>query len=169
MYQFMRLAYAIVIFLASGLIALTALAQSNQEQLNVPDIEFERDVIYVKTQYDSHYFNVELANDPMKRQRGLMYRQVMADDAGMLFLFSDERQRSFWMKNTYIPLDIIYISRNGEIVSIAKHTKPHDETPVPSYLPATYVLEVNAGITDRLDIQEGDLLCHPTVELNPNC
>ena len=98
-----------------------------------------------------------------------MYRRVMAEDAGMLFVFNDDRPRAFWMKNTYIPLDIIYISGNGEIVSIAKDTKPLDETSVPSYLPARFALELNAGLTDKLDIEEGDFLCHPTIASNPAC
>lgn len=165
----MRIAYAIVIFLAAGLIGLTAMAQGNQEETNIPEITFKRDVFFVKTDRDAHYFNVELALTPRQRARGLMYRRVLAEDAGMVFVFGDETPRSFWMRNTYVPLDIIYINGRGEIVSIAKNTKPLDETPVPSYLPAKFVLEINAGLSDALGLKEGDLLCHPTIQSNPGC
>ena len=165
----MRIAYAIVIFLSAGLIGLTAMAQGSQEETNIPEIEFKRDVFFVKTDLDSHYFNVEMALTPGQRARGLMYRRVLAEDAGMVFVFGDESPRSFWMRNTYVPLDIIYVNGRGEIVSIAKNTNPLDDTPVPSFFPAKFVLEVNAGTSDKLGIMEGHLLCHPTIPSNPGC
>ena len=88
--------------------------------------------------------------------QGLMYRQNLPENAGMLFIFTNEEPRSFWMKNTYISLDIIYINSKKEIVSIQKYTQPRSTYSIPSEKPAMYVLEVNAGFTDKYGIHPGD-------------
>lgn len=108
-----------------------------------------------------HQFKVEIADTDEERTRGLMFRESMASDRGMLFKFPDERERSFWMRNTYIPLDIVYIDATGRIVSIARHTVPFSEASIPSYGAAKGVLEVNAGTADRLGIRPGDRIEHP--------
>jgi uncharacterized membrane protein (UPF0127 family) len=107
-----------------------------------------------------HAFTVELALTPQQRAQGLMFREDMAPDAGMLFLFDREALRSFWMKNTLIPLDLIFIDSQGVIVSIAHDAIPHDETPIPSGLPAVGVLELNGGIAAALSIHPGDRVIH---------
>jgi uncharacterized membrane protein (UPF0127 family) len=99
---------------------------------------------------------IEIADDEAERMRGLMDRFTLPDSAGMFFIFPDESLRSFWMKNTYISLDIIYINANKEIVSIQKYTQPQTTTSIPSERPAKYVLEVNAGFTDKIGINPGD-------------
>ena len=100
------------------------------------------------TRYPLHVqdtvFYVELADSPEERQRGLMHRQSLASDHGMLFIFSDSQVRSFWMRNTYIDLSIAYIDSNGVIIDILD-MEALDETPVRSSLPAQYALEVNKG------------------------
>lgn len=106
-------------------------------------------------------FVVEVADDDASRARGLMFRDTMADDRGMLFIFPDERPRSFWMKNTRIPLDIIYIDRNFEVVSISADTPPcrsrSQRCPsYPSEGPAKYVLEINGGLAAKYGIAAGD-------------
>jgi uncharacterized membrane protein (UPF0127 family) len=88
--------------------------------------------------------------------RGLMDRFSLPDQAGMLFIFDNDEPRSFWMKNTYISLDIIFINSNKEIVSIQKYTQPRTTSSIPSDKPAMYVLEVNAGYCDKFDIKPGD-------------
>ena len=101
---------------------------------------------------------VEIADDPGERQQGLMHREHLDPDAGMLFLFENERKQSFWMKNTLIPLDIIFINNNYEIINIAKAV-PCKEDPCdhyPSSAPAKYVLEVNAGFAEEKGIMPGD-------------
>ena len=108
-----------------------------------------------------HRFKVEIADDEAERVRGLMFRTQMERDRGMLFEFPNEQMRSFWMKNTYIPLDIIYIARDGKIVSIAAQTTPFSEAPVPSDGPATGVLEINGGLAAELGIKAGDTVKHP--------
>ncbi len=105
----------------------------------------------------SHQFKVELAANDEQRVRGLMFREELNDNAGMLFLFSDEIPRSFWMKNTLISLDIIYLDEYKRIVSIAKRAKPLDETSLPSIFPAQYVLEIRGGLSDELGIKNGDM------------
>jgi uncharacterized protein len=100
--------------------------------------------------------DIEIADDEAERMRGLMDRFKLPDSAGMFFIFPDEIPRSFWMKNTYISLDIIYINADKEIVSIQKYTQPQTTTSIPSEKPAKYVLEVNAGFTDKMNINPGD-------------
>ena len=102
--------------------------------------------------------DIEVADDDYSTQTGLMYRKHMEAHQGMLFIFPDSDYRSFYMKNTEIPLDIIYISDNKEIVSIQKNAKPMDETSLPSEAPAKYVLEVNAGLSDTWNLEKGDVI-----------
>lgn len=98
---------------------------------------------------------VELAVTPAQQQRGLMWRNHLDADAGMLFVFPDAQERFFWMKNTAIPLDIVFIGSDKRIVSIARATKPYSEQQIPSRGASRYVLEVNAGVCDRYGVQAG--------------
>ena len=98
---------------------------------------------------------VEIAATDTERERGLMGRTALAEDAGMLFVFDREQQLSFWMKDTLIPLSIAYINESGRIVDI-QDMQPLDETPHPSTEPARYALEVNGGFFVARGIQVGD-------------
>ena len=100
--------------------------------------------------------DIELAQDDLKRQQGLMYRDKMAENQGMLFIFEDEDARSFWMKNTVLSLDMIFVNGHNEIVTIHKNTTPYSEQSYASTKPARYVVEVNGGYTDRHKIVVGD-------------
>ncbi len=102
--------------------------------------------------------DIEVAGNPQEIQQGLMYRQSMEENQGMLFLMPENRLQSFWMRNTFIPLDIIFIDTEKKIVSIQKNAKPHDETSLPSAGPAQYVLEVNAGYSDKHGLKKGTQL-----------
>jgi uncharacterized membrane protein (UPF0127 family) len=106
-------------------------------------------------------FNVEIADDDAERARGLMFRDEMAADHGMLFVHDGEEPVSYWMKNTHIPLDIIYFNHERRLVSVA-HAPPcslGDQCPpFPSDGPALYVLELNAGTTETLGAKAGDEL-----------
>lgn len=99
--------------------------------------------------------DIEIAKDDFSREKGLMYRRIMAENQGMLFIFDNEEPRYFWMKNTYISLDIIYVSKDKKVVSIQKSAVPLSEESLPSYKPAQYVVEVNAGFTDKYGVKEG--------------
>lgn len=101
-------------------------------------------------------FDIEVVQDMASRARGLMHRRSMEDQQGMLFIFEEEALQSFWMRNTYISLDIIFIDSNKKIVHIAKNTPTLSDAPVPSLKPAIYVLEINAGLSNQLNINIGD-------------
>jgi uncharacterized membrane protein (UPF0127 family) len=100
--------------------------------------------------------NIEIADDDAKRTQGLMYRDSMAESEAMLFIFPDEAERSFWMKNTIMPLDIIYADSAKQIITVQKNAVPYSEASIPSDGPAQYVVEVNAGFSDRHNIRRGD-------------
>lgn len=100
--------------------------------------------------------DIEIADTEYKTQTGLMYRSSMKDHQAMLFIFPDSQVRSFYMKNTQIALDIIYINSNKEIVSFQKNARPFDERSLPSTFPAQYVLEINAGLSDEWGLEAGD-------------
>jgi uncharacterized membrane protein (UPF0127 family) len=106
-------------------------------------------------------FTVELAETSEKQALGLMFRDSLPDDHGMLFLFPSEGFRSFWMKNTRIPLDIFYFDANLRLVSVAENARPCRTQACPGYPsggPAQYVLELNAGKAAELGVKEGDVL-----------
>lgn len=99
---------------------------------------------------------IEIASDDYERQNGLMNRSSMDQNKGMLFVFDEPKLQQFWMKNTRIPLDIIYIDENKKVINIAKNAEPYSETGVPtSSAPAKYVLEINGGSSDKWGIKEG--------------
>ena len=108
--------------------------------------------------------DIEIADDEYSTQTGLMYRHSMAENQGMLFVFKDLRQRSFYMKNTEIPLDIIYLNSEKEIVSIQKNAKPFDETSLPSETVSQYVLEVNAGLSEKWNLEKNDKIEYTTLD-----
>ncbi|MDG1730283.1 MAG: DUF192 domain-containing protein [Algibacter sp.] len=100
--------------------------------------------------------DIEIADTDFDIQTGLMYRNSMKTSQGMLFVFNDETERFFYMKNTKIPLDLIFVNANQKIVSFQKNAQPFDESSLPSNAPAKYVLEINAGLVDTWGITVGD-------------
>lgn len=102
--------------------------------------------------------DVEIAADDTQRAKGLMYRPYMPDTVGMLFVFDKSEPQAFWMKNTIIPLDIIYVGANKKIVSIQKNAVPYSEKSLPSEGDAQYVVEVNAGFADQYGLKPGDAI-----------
>ncbi|MEO5375288.1 MAG: DUF192 domain-containing protein [Alphaproteobacteria bacterium] len=109
----------------------------------------------------SHPFRVEVVASPEDRARGLMYRPGLAADAGMLFDFGEVQPVAMWMKNTLIPLDMLFIAADGRVVSIAERTVPHSLEPVGPAEPVRSVLEVPGGTAARLGIRAGDRIEHP--------
>lgn len=102
--------------------------------------------------------DVEIAETDETRHTGLMFRDKMEETQGMLFVFPDEDFQSFYMKNTILPLDIIFINAKKQIVKIYKNTTPFSETSLPAGKPTMFVVEVNAGFTDKYNIKEGDFI-----------
>lgn len=104
---------------------------------------------------------VEVADTPAKQTKGLMFRDRIPDDFGMLFVFSSERIRSFWMKNCRVHLDIIYLNGSKQVVDIHHNVPPCRQNPCPSYVskkPAQYVLELRGNRADELKIKRGDII-----------
>jgi len=109
-----------------------------------------------------HVFTVELARNDEQRARGLMFRKALPEGRGMLFDFQrEEPEVTFWMKNTYISLDIMFIAADGTIRRIAAHTTPLSEAQIPSGGPTRAVLEVIAGTAEKLGIEPGDKVAAP--------
>jgi len=100
--------------------------------------------------------DIEIADDDSKREVGMMGRPTMEERQGMLFVFEEEQMASFWMKNCILPLDMIFINKLGEIVTICKNTTPFSEQAYSATAMTLLVLEVNAGFTDKYGIKEGD-------------
>ena len=115
----------------------------------------------IATKSGVHVFSVEMATTEEEKTTGLMYRKELPDGKGMLFDFSPEQQVSMWMKNTYIPLDMIFISADGRILRIAENTEPLSTKIISSGGPAKGVLEVIAGTAQKYGIRPGDLVAHP--------
>ena len=109
--------------------------------------------------FSGRCFNAEIASSFIARIKGLMFREFLADDAGMFFVFSNEDKYAFWMKSTLIPLDMIWISKNKEVVYIAKNVQPCKSVICPSVSPdrpALYVLEINGGKADEIGLKIGN-------------
>ena len=100
--------------------------------------------------------DIEISDDDYQRETGLMHRASMLDSQGMLFVFDEEDYRGFYMKNTLISLDIIYIDATGKMVSFAEQATPMDETTLASQVPAMYVLELNGGLSEDWILEVGD-------------
>lgn len=105
-------------------------------------------------------FQVEIAATQAEQKRGLMFRKVLASDRGMLFVYKRPQPAAFWMKNTLIPLDIIYIRPDGKILSIVRNARPHDETPLPAGGLVLGVLEIAGGRAAQLGVLPGDRVLH---------
>ncbi len=105
-------------------------------------------------------FTVELASTAKEQEIGLMHRSTMAEDHGMLFDFHEDRRASFWMRNTFIPLDMIFIRANGEIEAIKDNAVPHSESPIGPRAPVRAVLELVGGAALKMGIKPGDRVHH---------
>ncbi len=114
----------------------------------------------VSVQIGQQTFTLEVADDNSERQTGLMHRRSMAADHGMIFVFPSESMREFWMKNTHIPLDILYLDKAGKIVSIRK-LEPLNERSVSSIFPAQYAIELNQGAAAKAGVRVGEMIAIP--------
>ncbi|WP_142850638.1 DUF192 domain-containing protein [Telmatospirillum sp. J64-1] len=124
-------------------------------------IIFSRSTVAIETQGGArHVFDVELALTPEQRAQGLMFRRELAEDHGMLFDFGSERTIHMWMKNTLIPLDMLFLSEEGRVIGLAERTEPLS-LEVISGGPARYVLELAGGTAERLGLRPGDRMSLP--------
>lgn len=115
------------------------------------------------TSTGEYQFNVEVVDTPETRAQGLMFRTELADDAGMLFDFEEEREVSFWMQNTLIPLDMIFVGSDGIVDTIHVNARPQDPTSVPSQVPVQFVLEIPGGRSVEIGLKPGDRMDHDRV------
>jgi uncharacterized membrane protein (UPF0127 family) len=132
-------------------------------------VTFETSKLVIQTQDGKrHDFRVELALNQRQRMQGLMYRPKLAPGAGMLFDYGRETPVAMWMKNTIVPLDMLFIGADGVVVNIAQRTVPGSLTPIPSDGAVRAVLEINAGTTVRLGIKPGDRVLHRIFQGTPS-
>ncbi|WP_111306842.1 DUF192 domain-containing protein [Confluentibacter sediminis] len=151
----------IVIYLGLGVLFLsTSSCKEEKKSVKQTEVTFNKEgeltIFKITTDSTKIKLDIEIADTDYDIQTGLMYRNSMKTNQGMLFVFDDVTERYFYMKNTQIPLDIIYLDADKKIVSYQKNAKPFDETSLPSNVPAKYVLEVNAGLVDTWQLKEGD-------------
>ena len=127
-------------------------SDANQQE---PPFVKEGELVFVKNQQK---LTVEIADNDQETTQGLMYRRTMPDSCGMLFIFPNSEPRNFWMKNTYIGLDILFLDDSKKIITIQANRMPFSEEQIPSFENAKYVLEVNAGYCQRKGVQKGDVV-----------
>ena len=140
--------------------SVKVLKQPNYSFDNPPQFRKDCELFFIKKANEKTIFkiNTEIASTDIEKARGLMFRPEMPENNGMLFLMDYEGPQSFYMRNTIIPLDIIYVNSKFEIVDIYKNTNILDETSLPSAAPAKYVVEINAGLCDKYNIDVGDFI-----------
>ena len=130
---------------------------------NATEIEFKNSYVTIQTKDSEYIFNVEIAKTAEERSKGLMYRENLKQKEGMLFLYPKNQVIKMWMKNTLIPLDMIFINNKGKIIEIFKMTIPNDLTPIGPEVTLKGVLEINGGLTSYLNINKGDFIIHPSL------
>lgn len=146
---------ALVPVLASG---SAQQAADSASLTNGPTFRDDGQLVFVNhgTNKTIKLIQIEIADDSEKRTQGLMWRESMPEDDGMLFIFDAEEPLTFWMKNTYISLDMVFADKSGNIVSIYSEATPFSEVSIPSGAPAKYVVEVNGGFCTKYGINVKD-------------
>jgi uncharacterized membrane protein (UPF0127 family) len=129
------------------------------------EIAFSEGTLEIQTQKnESHFFVIEIAETQEQQSQGLMFRTKLDDDKGMIFFFRDQPYAAMWMKNTLIPLDMLFIDKTGKIIFIAENTTPESTNPISAYAPTAAVLELAGGISKKLGITAGDKVKHSYFE-----
>jgi uncharacterized membrane protein (UPF0127 family) len=144
-----RAAPFVALFLFVQLVALLA--------ASTPGLaEMRKEALKLVTATGTHTFQVEIAETPAEKARGLMFRRSLADDAGMIFPYTPPQEATMWMRNTYIPLDMVFIRQNGTVHRIEVHTEPFSEAVIASAGDVAAVLELKAGTAARIHLAPGD-------------
>ncbi len=144
-------------FLAATVFALLCAFMAGAPPARAQELE----KLEFATRSGVHAFSVEVMRTPDQQARGLMFRRYMPDDRGMLFTFGRDEPVFMWMKNTYIPLDMVFIDRKGVVASIAADTEPFSERTIASGSPVWGVVELNAGAAAKMGLAVGDKVRHP--------
>ncbi|MCL1827544.1 MAG: DUF192 domain-containing protein [Candidatus Cloacimonetes bacterium] len=139
-------------------ILLIFMPSCSKKEITQKEVLFAKDTVLkiITSQQKEYEFEVELAISDYQRERGMMYRNKIEENQGMLFVFKREDTLSFWMKNTYVSLDIIFIDKELHIVDIAENAFPLSEENIQSKEPAMYAFEVKGGLSRKLGINKGD-------------
>lgn len=151
--------HKLVILLAILLFSCGEKNSSNVEEIKRVEIKFKHqaDMYFSNSETDSIHLQIELATTDFEKETGLMYRASMESNQGMLFVYENERMRpGFYMKNTHIALDLLYLNKNFEVVDVYENAQPFNEKSIPSKARSQYVLEVNAGFVKEHQVQLGD-------------
>lgn len=142
------------------LLVFQSCKDTEKPKVETPRITFQKEgelrILRSATDSVLSALEIEIAENEYETQTGLMYRDSLGKDHGMLFIFPTEEMHAFYMKNTNIPLDILFIRADQTIATIAENTSPMDEASIPSGVPVKYVLEVNAGYVQQHGISAGD-------------
>lgn len=154
----MRLLAILPVFLVISLAAPAFATSGGKAALRWPGETYPFEI--VSREGKTHKFQLEIAAAPQEQARGLMFRESMPEDHGMLFVFGHEAVRTFWMRNTLIPLDILFLDVDGRIVKIHENAKPKDETQISSELPVFAAIEINGGAARKRGIAVGDTALH---------
>lgn len=159
--------------LAIGTLLLAVAAgcgKKKKTEIEETRVEFSKEgrlLLRLAADSSAHVFDIEIADNPYEIQTGLMYREKMEDTQGMLFIFEDERFRSFYMKNTEISLDILFIGADSTVNTIHRNARPLDESSLPSEQPSQYVFEINGGLSERLGVEIGDRIEFERLQARP--
>jgi len=145
----------------SSTIAVSTYSQSSGQPGDIQDgpaFRIDGQLVFIKNGTNSaiKMIQIEIADNEAARNQGLMWRQHMSEDDGMLFIFDKQEPLTFWMKNTYIPLDMVFADKAGKIVDIYQEATPLSEASIPSGKPAKYVIEVNGGFCATYGVGVGD-------------
>ena len=149
------------LWLAAVMLFVVAFAASGGAYAQSDVVQFERSELTVVSDHGRFRFDVELANTEEQRIQWLQNRRALRLSSGMLFDFKAPRVIVMWMKDTFIPLDMLFIAADGTIVTIAENTRPLSLAAISSRVPVLGVLEVNAGTVRRLGLRAGDRVVHP--------
>ena len=149
-----------MLFVISAAFTFNSCKEASKKVVKTEPITFTKEGVLSITKQKADTliatFDIEFAQSAYETETGLMYRKSMQPNQGMLFIFEDEQMHSFYMKNTEIPLDIIFIKADLTIASFQENAEPFDERSLSSQVPVQYVLEVNAGVAEKLLLEVGD-------------
>ncbi len=153
-----RMKYNLVAYLCIAVFLFSCGDDPRDPDVETVEIEFKKEgeLQLLKDGEVTRTIDIEIADSPYEWETGLMYRESMEDNQGMLFIYPNSAPRSFYMKNTYIPLDIIFMNNDTTVVSFKENAPPRDESSIPSNAPAKFVLEINAGKMAVWNIEVGD-------------
>lgn len=160
------LAAGALVVAAAAVVLYVGLKSPSSADSRAMILPVDPDPLIVETAHGERSFTIEIADDPAERERGLMFREDMDDTHGMLFVFEDQRDVGFWMKNTPMPLDLVFIAQDGTIKAI-KPGVSLSEAVISPGVPVRFVLELKAGIAARNGIADGDRARHRAINQAP--